>query len=139
MKEDGNSSVAGPEKTPMQHDGWVLAVAPHPGLGIGIHTTFDNTGNLTGSHPGTITGAENGQFDIWEFFGNTGLDYLTSPMTDLGTVGGGVHQIDMTGWTVSWSGIPKIPMGGDTANFGGDTTIGLMTCNNPACSVSSTF
>ncbi|MEE8428981.1 MAG: hypothetical protein V3S33_05720 [Gammaproteobacteria bacterium] len=109
------------------------------GIGMAIHATFDNTGNLTGSHTGPITGAENPQYDTWEFFGNTGMDYLSSPMTDLGTDGSGNHLIDMSGWTVSWNGIDAISMGGDSANFPSDTGIGIMSCSTLTCSASSTF
>ena len=140
MDADGNGSVAGPEKTPMQHDGGVLSTHDiHSGLGVGIHTTFDNTGNPIASHPGTITGAENGQYDIWEFFGNTGLDYTTKAITVV-TDSGATKTLDFSGWTVTWNGIALIPMGGDPTNFGAaDTGLATITCSASTCSVTSAF
>ena len=77
----------------------------------------------TGSHAGSINGSETPVSDIWEFFGGTGMNYLTSPMVDNGD-----GTIGMAGWTVTWNGIPAIPMGGDTANFGTDTGLATISC-----------
>ncbi len=136
MDANGNGSVAGNEKVPLVSAG---GVSSDKGAGFALHDTFDNTNNPMGSHGGSINGNESPRGTIWEFFGNTGMDYLTKPMTDLGANPDGSHDIDMTGWNVTWNGIDAIPMGGDPANFGGDTGVGLMTCSNASCSQSSTF
>ena len=136
MDTNGDGSVASGEKVVMQVGGGVLS---DKGVGITIHQTFDNTGNPMGSHTSTINGSESPQGDIWEFFGNTGMDYLTSPMNDLDLDANNDHLIDMSGWTVTWNGIDAIPMGGDTANFAVDTSQGIMSCSQTSCSNSSTF
>jgi len=99
----------------------------------------------TGSHSGAIDGSETPSFDIWEFFGGTGMNYLTSAIT-ASDLGGGSWALDLSGWTVTWNGIAAIPMGGDAVNFGtsgiaGEMNSGLalMTCSTASCSDSSTF
>ncbi|HED13499.1 MAG TPA: VPLPA-CTERM sorting domain-containing protein [Gammaproteobacteria bacterium] len=136
MDTNGDGSVASGEKSVILVAG---GVASDKGIGLAMHQTFDNTGNPIGSHTGSINGSESPQFDIWGFFGNTGLDYLSSPMNDLGLDANGNHKIDMSGWVVGWNGIDAIPMGGDTANFAIDTGVGTMVCSKASCSNSSTF
>ncbi len=117
MDSNGDGSVAGSEKVPLQ----VLTTL-----------NFADLTPATGSHAGSINGSESPVSDIWEFFGNTGMDYLTSPMVDNGD-----GTVDMTGWNVTWNGIAVIPMGGDPANFAGDTGLGILSCG--ACGVSDAF
>ena len=93
---------------------------------------FSNTTVATGSHAGGIDGTESPVADIWEFFGGTGMNYLTSAMTDNGN-----GTVDMSGWTVGWNGIAAIPMGGDSANFASDTGLGALSCG--ACGVGDAF
>lgn len=95
---------------------------------------FDDLTAATGSHPGSINGSETPVSDIWEFFGGTGMDYLTSAIIDNGN-----GTLGMTGWTVAWNGIPVIPMGGDTANFAGDTGLANIVCNPVDCSGGATY
>ena len=42
----------------------------------------------------------------WLFFGNPGTDYLTAAVT-----GDTTNGLNLSGWTVTWNGIPTIPMG----------------------------
>lgn len=109
-------------------------VAASEKVAIDVLADYDMTGatSATGSHAGSIDGSESPASDIWEFFGGTGMHYTTSAMTDNedGTV-------DMSGWTVTWNGIPGIPMGGDGANFAGDTGLATFSCG--MCEVGDAF
>lgn len=117
MDGSGNGSIQAPEKVR---------------LDIVADYGFDDLTVATGSHPGSINGTESPVSDIWEFFGGTGMDYLTSAMVDNGD-----GTVDMTGWTVAWNGIPAIPMGGDGANFGGDTGLAAFSCGT--CNIGDAF
>ncbi len=126
MDQNGDGSISGSEKAA------ITALAP---------LNFADLTVATGSHSGLNNGGvapEVPVSDIWNFFGNTGMDYLKKNMAN--TIGntdtGG--NVDMTGWTVTWNGIPTIPMGGDTANFPIDTGIGAITCS-PNCAVGNAF
>lgn len=115
--DDGNEIVEPAEMTPID------VVGP---------LNFTDLTPATGSHAGAINGSENPVSDIWSYFGGVGMDYLTSPIVDNGD-----GTLDMSGWTVTWNGIPVIPMGGDTANFASDT--GLATINCGACNDGDAF
>ena len=117
MDNNGNGITEPGEKTP---------------LDIIDTLFFADTTAATGSHAGSIDGSESPVSDIWEFFGGTGMDYLTSPMVDNGD-----GTVDMSGWTVTWNGIAAIPMGGDSANFAGDTGLGALVCGS--CNVGDAF
>ncbi len=91
MDMNGNSNIATTEKT---------AITSRNGIPIGIAHT------ATGSHTGSNNGSETPAFDIWEFFGNTGMDYFTSAVTD-----GGSGTLGFSGWRVTWNGIAAINMG----------------------------
>ena len=120
MDNDGSGTVEPGEMIPIK----VLA-----------DLDFNDLTPATGSHAGDINGTESPVSDIWEFFGGTGMDYLTSAMVDNGD-----GTVDMTGWTVAWNGIAAIPMGGDPANFAGDTGLGNFVCSGgAACAVGDTF
>lgn len=60
----------------------------------------------SGSHSAGINGSENPAFDVWEFFGNTGLHYTRSAPSGNTTTG-----LNLSGWTVTWNAIPTIAMG----------------------------
>lgn len=93
MDTNGNSKVANTEK--------VVLAQGTTGLVIGTTTSAG------ASHPGTPTAGDTNAIDApWGFFGNTGSDYLTVAVTGSTTAG-----LNMSGWTVTWSGIPAIPMG----------------------------
>ena len=119
MDGNGNGSISNAEKVRI----------------VSMNTLdFNNLDPATGSHSGSITGKEGVKSDIWEFFGGVGMDYLTSPIVDNGD-----GTLDMTGWTITWNGIAAIPMGGDTANFAGDTGIGSISCDTAACDVGENY
>jgi len=81
MDSNKNGVIAKPER--------VALAQGTTGLTIGKASTT----------PGDIT-------STWLFFGNPGTDYLTSAVT-----GGTATGLNMSGWTVTWNGIPTIPMG----------------------------
>ena len=100
---------------------------------------LDTSGNkvvmTTTEHPGVD--------EPWGFFGNTGMDYLTSAVNvvnDAGTI----KYLDFSGWTVTWNGIPTIPMnagawGAGTGYFGGGNGVAKITCSSSSCSGTSTY
>ncbi|WP_372521448.1 VPLPA-CTERM sorting domain-containing protein [Sulfuricaulis sp.] len=91
MDQDGNSKISAGERTGITGVGNIVIGSAQAG---------------SGSHSGTINGSESPAFDIWQFFGNTGLDYTTVPVTGSTTAG-----LNLSGWTVAWNGIQTIPMG----------------------------
>lgn len=122
MDNNANSEIESGEKTPIQ------ALA-------GIH--IGSTSIATGSHSGPPDGSENPAFDVWEYFGNTGMDYVSSPITqtdDFGTT----KYLDFSGWSVTWGGVPLIPMSAGAWN-GNPEGKAVITCSTASCSASSTF
>jgi hypothetical protein len=122
MDSDGSGSVQISEKVPVS-------------MLNGIH--IGTVQGASGSHVGAPTNMfpESPNIDNpWNFFSNTGMSQTTSPITEVAP-----GQLDFSGWGVTWAGIGNIPMGGDTANFGGDTGIATITCSTASCSQSSTF
>lgn len=90
---NGNSLIAGLEKTALSQG--------YAGLVIG------STTSPGASHAGVPTASDfNAITAPWVFFGNTGSDYLTVPITGSTTTG-----LDFSGWTVTWNGIPAINLG----------------------------
>lgn len=88
-----------------------------------------------GSHSGCTFGTETPSIDQpWCFFANTGMFQTTgTPVTV--TQDNGTHKLlDFGGFGVTWNGIPNIPLGGDPANFPGDTGLATLTCNPADCS-----
>ncbi|MHB8346897.1 MAG: VPLPA-CTERM sorting domain-containing protein [Acidiferrobacterales bacterium] len=60
------------------------------------------------SHSGAPVAGDTNAIDApWAFFGNTGSDYLKVAVS--GSTSGGLN---LSGWTVTWNGIPAINMGG---------------------------
>lgn len=90
MDQNGNSAIPKGEKTAIQVTGNIP-------IGSAIIAS--------GSHSGAINSSESPAFDIWTFFANTGMDYLSTAATD---TGGGL--LNFSGWTVTWNYIPAIPM-----------------------------
>ena len=118
MDGDGSGVIKNPEKVRIQ----MLA-----------DYDFNNTTAATGGHTGSIDGTESPVSDIWEFFGGTGMHFLTAPMVDNGD-----GTIDMSGWTVNWNtDTSAIPMGGDTANNAADTGLATFSCGT--CNVGDAF
>lgn len=90
--------------------------------------TIGATQPASGSHSGPPDGSESPDIDNpWGFFGNTGMDFTTSPVT-VSADNGTTQELDFSGWSVTWNAIPLIPMGGDTANFPSDTGIANLSC-----------
>lgn len=111
MDNDGNSKITGGEK--------VVLAQGTTGLTIGTTTAPG------ASHAGAPTAGDSGDVTApWGFFGNTGTDYLTSPVS-----GDTTNGLDMSGWTVTWAGIPAIPMGAGSWTVG---NCGILGCDNAA-------
>jgi hypothetical protein len=84
------------------------------------------------SHAGPPTGTEGGTIDAaWNFFGNTGMHFTTSAITGSTTTG-----LSFSGWTVTWSGIPAINMGGGFQDCG-TTSDGI--CMNGLIDIGGTY
>lgn len=93
MDNNGNSKIATTEK--------VALAQGTVGLMIGVTTPAgaSHAGAPAPGDTGTVTAP-------WGFFGNTGTDYLTVAVSGSTTAG-----LNLSGWTVTWAGIPAIPMG----------------------------
>lgn len=82
------------------------------GLTIGVTTS--NLTNFGPTHGGAPLPGEVGEIDAaWNFFGNTGIHFIATPVT-----GDTVNGLDFGGWRVTWSGIPSIDMGGGFQDCG---------------------
>jgi hypothetical protein len=93
MDVNGNGKIAGTEKVALSQG--------TTGLVIGM-TTW-----VGASHSGPVApGDSNAITAPWEFFGSTGSDYVTHAVTGSTETG-----LDFSGWTVTWNGVPTIPMG----------------------------
>jgi len=93
MDTNGNGKISGTEKVAISQG--------TTGITIGTTTTAG------ASHSGLIAGGDTNAITApWEFFGNTGSDYVTTPIT-----GNTTNGLNMSGWTVTWNGVPYIPMG----------------------------
>ncbi len=91
MDTGGNSRMAESEKT-------VLGQGT-TGIIVGATTTAG------ASHSGAPTGGDtNAIDDPWNFFGNTGSDFASTAIT------GSTAGMVMSGWRVTWNGIPSINM-----------------------------
>ena len=113
---NGDGSIDPAEKTPI-------------GSFNGIH--IGTTQLASGSHSGPVDGTESPNIDQpWEFFGNTGMHQTTSPITVLNDFGT-YKELDMSGWGVTWNGIPSIPLV--------QTSSALISCSTSSCSDSSTY
>lgn len=107
-------------------------VALHPGTDGGIVIGAAQPGS--GSHGGFPDGSETAPLDApWAFFCNTGLHFTTSPVTvinnDVNNDGGFKQTLDFSGWTVSWNGIPAIPLPG----------VATITCSLADCALGGTY
>lgn len=112
----------------------ITVISMNDGLEIGV------TQSASGSHSGAPNGSESPGIDNpWSFFGNTGMHKTTSAVTESGTHTGATATLDFSGWAVVWNTISTIPMGGDSANFGGDSGLATITCSSSSCSISSTY
>jgi hypothetical protein len=153
---DANNTISPQEKT---------AIAPHDGLHIGFTTQVPN------SHSGDPFGASNnytgtalvqvgmgtdgnpiyetqtitempGVDEPWLFFSNTGMHYLTAPVTvvqDNGTQ----KYLDFSGWVWSWGGY-NVPMGNGawsagTGFYNSGNGVARILCSTSSCSQTSSF
>lgn len=80
------------------------ALSQGPYGGIYISTTQGLNDHL--SHSGVAHPNQGAITAEWTFFGNSGMDYTTSPIT-----GGTTTGLDLSGWTVTWNGIASIALG----------------------------
>lgn len=88
--------------------------------GIALGTTQ----RATGSHAGVPDGTESPNIDNpWNFFENTAMHQTTTPVTVLSDDGAGNVELDFSGWSYTWNGIPDIPMGD-----GPDGGVASVTC-----------
>lgn len=90
---NADGRIAGLEKTALSQgdEGLVIGRTTSPGA--------SHDGAPTANDFNTITAP-------WLFFGATGSDYLTSPITGSTTAG-----LDFSGWMVTWNGMPGIALG----------------------------
>lgn len=93
MDTDGNSKIAGTEKTAL--------FMGTTGIVIG------STTSAGASHSGLPTAGDTNAITApWGFFGNTGSDFASIAITGSTTAG-----LNFSGWTMTWSGLPATNMG----------------------------
>ena len=83
------------------------------------------TQSASGSHSGAPDGSESPGIDNpWEWFGNTGMFFTTSPVTKVGGSGNSV-MLDMSGLNITWNGdiIPRVE-----DEFGLPNNPAIVTC-----------
>ena len=92
----------------------------------------------TGSHTGGPDGSESPNIDSpWLFFGNTGMHQTSSAVSILSDDDNGNVTLDMSGWGVTWNGIPNISL--SSGAWGGNSNgVGQLTCNTD-CSIGDSF
>ena len=65
------------------------------------------------SHSGMPVASDTNEIDApWGFFGNTGSSYLKVAVSGSTSSGASAGGLNLSGWTVTWNGIPAINMGG---------------------------
>jgi hypothetical protein len=165
MDANGDGVLQNSEKTPISmhngiHIGFVSAASgSHSGLPFGAANNYAGTNliqiGVTTDHKPifqsngsgvlvTQTSTEHpGVDEPWGFFGNTGMDYLTKAVTVVNDAGS-KKFLDFSGWTVTWNGIPAIPMSSGawstgTNFFGGGNGVAKIACSASSCSGTSTF
>jgi len=105
-----------------------LMISMHDGLKIGVAQP------ASGSHTGVANGTETPGIDNpWNFSGNTGMHQSLSPVTEVAP-----GLLDFSGWGITWNAIP-IALGGDQANFPGDSGLATVICDTAACLVGEGF
>lgn len=123
MDTNGNHIVAPNERVPL---------TVNAGLILG------STQVASGSHVGAIDGTESPGIGLpWEFFGNTGLHLTTSAPTIISDDNAGNVTLDLSGWTVGWSGIDIIPLA-SRAWEGNPNGVAIVTCATD-CAKDDTF
>jgi hypothetical protein len=109
MDTNASSTIAGTEKTPIGQGstGLVIGTTTSAGASHGGLPTAGDTNDITAP---------------WGFFGNTGSDFVTTAVTGSTTAG-----LNFSGWTVTWNGIPAIPMGAGAWAAGFSNGVGNFT------------
>ncbi len=111
MDTDHNGKISGTEKTAISQG--------TAGLVFGVTTTAG------ASHSGAPTAGDTNKIDApWAFFGNTGSDY-----NNVAIAGSTTSGVNMSGWTVTWNGIPAINMGGSAWGTGFTSGVGNLVWN----------
>lgn len=114
MDQNGNFAIAPGEKTAINLGTMSTSASCVTGvISIGTGIPIGSPISASGSHGNCIDGTESPAFDKWEFFGNTGMDYIrvnaTNPAQAVVTDNGNGTLV-FSGWTVTWNGIAAIPM-----------------------------
>jgi len=164
MDTDATSTITAGEKTAIGgHTGIVIgggaqsATGSHSLLPFGaansytgtnwIQTAMDTSGNPlymtdgNGNNVVATTTEVPGIDEPWGFFGNTGMDYTTSSVTVISS-GSSTAVLNLSGWGVTWNGIPAIPMGSGAWGTGFTTSQGKMTCsgtNGATCGTGASY
>ncbi len=116
MDANSNGKITKAERTVLkQNDGMFLGTAQ----------------GASGSHggdPGSVAGEAPGVDQAWKFFNNTGM-HGSSSATNVTVTGANTADVDMSGWFVTWNGIPSINMGGGSQDCG-TASDGLCVKNN---------
>ena len=121
MDTDGSGTVEVGEKNP------IAMFAP-------IH--IGSTALSSGQHTGVPDGSESPAIDKpWNFFGNTGMHNLSSPISVISDFGS-TKTLDFSGWGVNWGNFGPGGVDGPTIPMGGTATI---VCSTSSCSAGSTY
>lgn len=127
LTHTGNGSCFGLESNPVIPI--ISQITGHDGLVIGeIQPAFN-------SHSGPPSGSEKPAVDEpWQFFGNTGMHFTHLPVVELGP-----GQLDFSGWSIAWNGIPLIEMGSGAHNNGFTDGIARFDCESSMCALGDTY
>lgn len=91
----------------------------------------------SGTHIGSPDGTESPGIDQpWEFFGNTGMHWTSSP-TNVLSSSGNTATLDFSGWNVAWNDQLQIPLG-SLAWGGNPEGVAQITCGVD-CSVGDSY
>jgi len=124
MDESGDSIIKARERH---------AISKNDGLFIGKSQA------ASGTHEGIPNGTESPGIDNpWNFFGNTGLHQTLTDAIILSDDGAGNVTLDLSGWSVTWNGIPNIPMNSNAWESGFTNGVAKILCAND-CSDGDTY
>lgn len=111
---------------------------------VGTDTNGKNIYQTTGTLVTYTTTEHPGVDEPWGFFGNTGMDFINGTPVTVLKDDGSKKWLDFSGWTVTWNGIPSIPMttgawGTGTNFYTGGNSVARILCSSSTCSTSSTY
>ncbi|MCK4950856.1 MAG: hypothetical protein KAS48_03495 [Gammaproteobacteria bacterium] len=119
------------------------------GAPLYLNADYETTGNFDGTTDTalafvTTTTEVPGVDEPWNFFGNTGMHYITGTSItvvnpDVNGDGGFTRLLDFSGWGVTWNGIPNIPMGGGSWGSGAGDGLATIVCSEVNCSQFSDY